>query len=618
MSGTRAIVTIDVRDQAWKEFQKSFQKYQEAVAHSGTAWSKVQASFAAHKKQLASMPATWGSIGKAMNAAVQPFVRIAASVSVMNSRLKDAPTFMGKMRVIAQSVVGVVDKIAKGAFSIAKNIGKATLSLLKWGGLASIFSGLLGGVGLFGIDRLANSASNIRRESQGLGVSPGELQAARINFGKFTDVDSTLENVANARSDVSKRWVFSALGVNPDRGSNVDVFADSLKAAKHAFEQSGMTQQGAEAHGLTELFSMDDLRRLHAMTDQEIDDSVRKQQADKQALDVSDQTLRGWQSLKIQLDRAGTQIENVLITKLSSLSDPLSSLSGAVVDAITMFANDKDLPGYIQTLGDKIREFATYLTSDQFKSDMEDFAEKVKKVASGLGDLFDWIYSKLKFLGIIKEPTGSTQPNATGQTGQSKEASGWGSLTPTSIDNLAWKVRNLADDQPNYFPDIEKRNKLPAGSLEKIQRIEFSGKDLSKAVSPKGAKGPFQIMESTAKQYGLDDPFNLHDSAETAGKILGDLMKKYKGDFEKAAAAYNWGAGNVDKDLATNGDQWKSHLPKETRDYIAMASPSNSSTSTSGPVMPGGFHNRGLPPVLIEVRNNTGGSAIVTTNALAQ
>ena len=65
MAGTKAVVTIDVRDEAWKDFQKSFQKYQAAVAHGGSEWSKVKANFAAHKKQLGSMPATWGSIGKA-------------------------------------------------------------------------------------------------------------------------------------------------------------------------------------------------------------------------------------------------------------------------------------------------------------------------------------------------------------------------------------------------------------------------------------------------------------------------------------------------------------------------------------------------------------------------
>jgi hypothetical protein len=603
---TKSIHEIEIRDQAWKEFQKSFAKYQQALAHGGSAWAKINASFAAHKKQIGSLPGTWGLVGKAANAAAQPFIKIAASVSVMNARLKVAPTYMGKMKVIAQSTVGVVDKIAKGAFSIAKNIGKATLSLLKWGGLASIFSGLLGGVGLFGIDRLAASAANSRRQSQGLGVGAGELKSAQINFSKFTDVDSTLENVANARADLSKRWIFNALGVNPDQGSNVDIMASSLKAAKHSFEQNGMTQQGADAHGLTQLYSMDDLRRLHAMTDQEIDDAVRKQQADKRTLSVSDDTLRGWQSLQIQLDKAGSQIENILVTKLSGLSGPLSTLSQAVADAIGTIASDPDLPGFIKDLGDKIKDFAKYLTSDQFKSDMQDFVDNVKKAAGALKDLFGWIYDKLKLLGIVKTDTGT--PTNPGAPNGPKKPSEWDQKSPSMIDNLAWKVQQWGGT-PAYFSDFEKKNGLPPGTLAKIQLTEFNKKDLSQAVSPVGAKGPFQFMEGTAKQYGLDDPFNLHDSAEAAARKMRDLMRMFNGDIQKAEAAYNWGEGNLKKDIAQHGNDWKSFAPKETQDYVAKL---NTGTSTGGAVTP----QRGSA-VTVVVNNNTGGSAVVTTNALA-
>jgi hypothetical protein len=559
------------------------------------------------------MPATWGSIGKAMNSAMRPFVKIAAATSVMNARLKAAPTFMGKLRVIAQSVVGVVDKIAKGAFSIAKNIGKATLSLLKWAGLTSIFTGLMGGVGLFGLDRLAGAAANSRRQSQGLGVDPGDLKSAQVNFSKFADVDSTLENIANARADLSKRWIFSALGVNPEAGSNVDVMSASLKAAKHSFERGGLTQQNAEAHGLTQLYSMDDLRRLHQMTDQEIDDAVRKQNADREALRVNDETLRGWQDLRIQLDKAGSQIEAILIKKLSGLSGPLATLSGAVADAIGTLAGDKDLPGYIQTFGDKIKQFAKYLASDEFKSDMDNFIDRVKKVGSALGDLFGWIYDKLKFLGIVKS---DATPSAPGEA--PKKQSDWDKLTPTTLDKVAWNVqqvnKKMLGGEPPYYKEIERKNGLPPGSLGRIQSTEFSGKDLSKAVSPVGAKGPFQFMGGTAKQYGLTDPFSLQDSANAAGRMLGDLMRKYHGNFEKAAAAYNWGAGNIDKDLAANGDQWKAHLPRETRDYITKTAPSPTNLESG---RSSGTQQRGSTSVHVEVRNNTGGSAIVTTNALA-
>ena len=47
------------------------------------------------------------------------------------------------------------------------------------------------------------------------------------------------------------------------------------------------------------------------------------------------------------------------------------------------------------------------------------------------------------------------------------------------------------------------------------------------------------------------------------------MMRKYRGDVAKALAAYNWGQGNVDRDVAAHGDAWQRFAPKETRDYIS-------------------------------------------------
>ena len=74
------------------------------------------------------------------------------------------------------------------------------------------------------------------------------------------------------------------------------------------------------------------------------------------------------------------------------------------------------------------------------------------------------------------------------------------------------------------------------------------------AVSPVGARGLGQIMPDTAAQPGygvtplsadlIDDPEeNLRFSAE----YMAAMLKKYDGDYRLALAAYNAGAGAVDK-----------------------------------------------------------------------
>jgi hypothetical protein len=106
--------------------------------------------------------------------------------------------------------------------------------------------------------------------------------------------------------------------------------------------------------------------------------------------------------------------------------------------------------------------------------------------------------------------------------------------------------------------DIEKRNGLPDGWLSVQLNAESAGDP--NAVSPAGAQGLFQFMPATAAELGID-PFDPQQAAEAAGRYNGQLFQKYGGDPQKAAAAYNWGMGNVDK-------FGLERAPKETRNYV--------------------------------------------------
>ena len=89
-------------------------------------------------------------------------------------------------------------------------------------------------------------------------------------------------------------------------------------------------------------------------------------------------------------------------------------------------------------------------------------------------------------------------------------------------------------------------------------------KDPEQARSSAGAQGIMQFMPATAKQYGIN-PDNPEQAVQGGARMLSDLTKHYKGDEKLAAMAYNWGMGNVDKWLASGGDE--ARLPGETRKY---------------------------------------------------
>ena len=66
------------------------------------------------------------------------------------------------------------------------------------------------------------------------------------------------------------------------------------------------------------------------------------------------------------------------------------------------------------------------------------------------------------------------------------------------------------------------------------------------AVSNKGAQGLMQLMPKTAAMLGVSDPFDAEQNIEGGTKYISDLTDKYKGDVEKALAAYNAGPARVD------------------------------------------------------------------------
>jgi soluble lytic murein transglycosylase-like protein len=67
------------------------------------------------------------------------------------------------------------------------------------------------------------------------------------------------------------------------------------------------------------------------------------------------------------------------------------------------------------------------------------------------------------------------------------------------------------------------------------------------AVSPKGALGLMQLIPSTARRFGVSNPFDVNENIQGGVRYLRFLLDYYQGDYAKAIAAYNAGEGAVDK-----------------------------------------------------------------------
>lgn len=105
-----------------------------------------------------------------------------------------------------------------------------------------------------------------------------------------------------------------------------------------------------------------------------------------------------------------------------------------------------------------------------------------------------------------------------------------------------------------------------------VRDLEGGGTLAKPKVSPKGAMGPQQVMPETARKPGFGirpwDGKTQADLARVGRQYSAAMMDKYNGDVAKVFAAYNAGPGRVDGLVKKYGDDWRSHLPEETRKYV--------------------------------------------------
>ena len=101
--------------------------------------------------------------------------------------------------------------------------------------------------------------------------------------------------------------------------------------------------------------------------------------------------------------------------------------------------------------------------------------------------------------------------------------------------------------------------------LDAVRKVESGGNRF--AVSKAGAKGPYQLMDDTAKRFGVQNPFDEASARKGAGDYLSLLHRRYKGDMRNTLMAYNWGEGNMDAWLKTGRGAKGQAMPSETQQY---------------------------------------------------
>lgn len=136
-----------------------------------------------------------------------------------------------------------------------------------------------------------------------------------------------------------------------------------------------------------------------------------------------------------------------------------------------------------------------------------------------------------------------------------------------------------------YFPMLEEEL-IIAGVPVELRALAIVESGLNPvALSRAGAKGLWQFMPVTAREYGLeinslvDERCNPRLATRAACRYLKNMYNMY-GDWTLAIASYNCGPGNVNKAIVRAGGDPKNYkgsfwdvyegLPRETRNYVPL------------------------------------------------
>jgi len=125
-----------------------------------------------------------------------------------------------------------------------------------------------------------------------------------------------------------------------------------------------------------------------------------------------------------------------------------------------------------------------------------------------------------------------------------------------------------------YFPIIEpilKANHIP----DDFKYLAIAESGFTHIVSPAGATGFWQLLESTAKDYGLevteevDERYHLEKATEAACKYLNDSYAVYK-NWTMVAATYNAGRKGIERQIGRQGETnyYDLLLNEETARYV--------------------------------------------------
>ncbi|WP_284091966.1 lytic transglycosylase domain-containing protein, partial [Acinetobacter pittii] len=365
------------------------------------------------------------------------------------------------------------------------------------------------------LDTQKKSVTELRDEYEKL-----EASQQRVLTRKATEeLQKTSTAYRNQRNEL--------LGLVDAITRNSDVSDEDRVAASNLFEEYRKGRITAEqlAGGINQL------KTVNANAKGSIDDKVFSLKEEAKKVVEADRVLKIYNGTIKQ----GTTDNNDHAKSVDKVTEAYTNLSAKQVEYVKGVELAKEKEKYIQDLMKQgyTREKAEFYADAKEKSGTAFNAQTPK----GLGDSINQAY-KLK---QQEDARVESEKNAAEEVKKQNE------LLEKQQKILQVNERVKANAAKYNYSGIEQKYNLPSGMLSAINMQETKGKNVEGPQTKYGtAKGNFQLLDATAKRFGVLNPFDTKQAADGAAQYLRFLLDKF-GDINKAISAYHAGEGNVER-----------------------------------------------------------------------
>ncbi len=353
----RPILEIDIDDSAFQGFLQKFNEHQEVMK---------------------ALPSYWTAAGQEIEKQKTNFEKISSRLAAAGDSsigIEKAQEGVGKLLEGAAISLGLLGTQGK---LFAANIVRSTQSLLKWTKLTSLFAGIVGAGGLFGINRMATSVAGQRTSATGLGISYTEQASFLTNFRALGNPEAILKGFSEALSTpVGKAQIAHLIGHRPT-GDAAETAAEALPKFKELVDKTPDEQlaKRLEALGYTKLgLGVEQAKAIRGIPREEIAERTRAYREGKtSALALDPAMAKKWTEFTTQMELAGRELEATFARGLAKLTPSLTDLSNAFVHLIDNLLKDgSPIKGWIDKLGKGLDDLVKSMESRGFQEGVSSF-----------------------------------------------------------------------------------------------------------------------------------------------------------------------------------------------------------------------------------------------------